>query len=127
MGGKVIILYLKNTLEAPGWPGVHPRQLYRTPGMALSLDDVKRIAQLARLEVTDTEAHQVLAQLQAIFALIEELQSVDTRGIDPMSHARPVALRMREDHVTDENLRALFHSIAPQVGAGLYLVPKIIE
>jgi aspartyl-tRNA(Asn)/glutamyl-tRNA(Gln) amidotransferase subunit C len=95
--------------------------------MALSLDDVKRIAQLARLEVTDTEAEQVLAQLQAIFALIEELQSVDTRSIEPMSHAQDVALRLREDRVTEEDQRELFQSIAPQVESGLYLVPKVIE
>jgi len=95
--------------------------------MALSLDDVKRIAQLARLEVTDIEAQQVLAQLQAIFALIEELQAVDTRGIEPMSHAQDVSLRLRADRVTEENQRELFQSIAPQVEAGLYLVPKVIE
>jgi len=95
--------------------------------MALSLGDVKRIAQLARLEVTDVEARQVLAQLRAIFALIEELQSVDTRGIEPMSHAQDVILRLREDRVTEDDQRELFHSIAPQVEAGLYLVPKVIE
>jgi aspartyl-tRNA(Asn)/glutamyl-tRNA(Gln) amidotransferase subunit C len=95
--------------------------------MALSLDDVKRIAQLARLEVPDTEAQQVLAQLQAIFALIEELQSVDTRSIEPMSHAQDVTLRLREDRVTEEDQRELFQSIAPQVESGLYLVPKVIE
>jgi aspartyl-tRNA(Asn)/glutamyl-tRNA(Gln) amidotransferase subunit C len=95
--------------------------------MALSLDDVIRIAQLARLEVTDAEARQVLAQLQAIFALIEELQSVDTRGIEPMSHAQDVTLRLREDRVTEDDQRELFQSIAPQVEAGLYLVPKVVE
>jgi aspartyl-tRNA(Asn)/glutamyl-tRNA(Gln) amidotransferase subunit C len=95
--------------------------------MALSLDDVKRIAQLARLEVTDTEAQQVLAQLQAIFALIEELQAVDTRGVEPMSHPQDVSLRLRADRVTEENQRELFQSIAPQAEAGLYLVPKVIE
>jgi len=95
--------------------------------MPLSLDDVIRIAQLARLEVTDAEARQVLAQLQAIFALIEELQSVDTRGIEPMSHAQDVTLRLREDRVTEDDQRELFQSIAPQVDAGLYLVPKVVE
>jgi aspartyl-tRNA(Asn)/glutamyl-tRNA(Gln) amidotransferase subunit C len=95
--------------------------------MALSLDDVIRIAQLARLEVTDAEARQVLAQLQAVFALIEELQSVDTRGIEPMSHAQDVTLRLREDRVTEDDQRELFQSIAPQVEAGLYLVPKVVE
>jgi aspartyl-tRNA(Asn)/glutamyl-tRNA(Gln) amidotransferase subunit C len=95
--------------------------------MALSLNDVSRLAQLARLEVTQAEAEQVLSQLQAIFALIEELQSVDTRGIEPMSHGQEVTLRLREDQVTERNQRDLFQSIAPQVEAGLYLVPKVIE
>jgi aspartyl-tRNA(Asn)/glutamyl-tRNA(Gln) amidotransferase subunit C len=95
--------------------------------MSLSLNDVSRIAQLARVEVTQAEAEQVLSQLQAIFALIEELQSVDTRGIEPMSHGQEVTLRLREDQVTERDQRDLFQSIAPQVEAGLYLVPKVIE
>jgi len=95
--------------------------------MALSLEDVNRIAQLARIEVTQAEAERVLAQLQSIFGLIEELQSVDTRGIEPMSHAQDLASRLREDEVTERDQHDLFQSIAPQVDAGLYLVPKVIE
>jgi len=95
--------------------------------MALSLDDVRRIAQLARLEVTAAESEQVLAQMQAILALAEELQSVDTRGIEPMAHAQDLMLRLREDRVTEADQHELFQSIAPQVEAGLYLVPIVIE
>ena len=95
--------------------------------MALSLDDVRRIAQLARLEVTAAESEQVLAQMQAILTLVEELQSVDTRGIEPMAHAQDLMLRLREDRVTEADQHELFQSIAPQVEAGLYLVPKVIE
>jgi aspartyl-tRNA(Asn)/glutamyl-tRNA(Gln) amidotransferase subunit C len=95
--------------------------------MALSLNDISRIAQLARVEVTQAEAEQVLSQLQAIFSLIEELQSADTRGIEPMSHGQDVTLRLREDQVTERDQHELFQSIAPQVEAGLYLVPKVIE
>ena len=95
--------------------------------MALSLDDVRRIALLARLEVTAAESEQVLAQMQAILALAEQLQSVDTRGIEPMSHAQDLMLRLREDRVTETDQHELFQSIAPQVEAGLYLVPKVIE
>jgi aspartyl-tRNA(Asn)/glutamyl-tRNA(Gln) amidotransferase subunit C len=95
--------------------------------MALSLDDVRRIAQLARLEVTAAESEQVLAQMQAILALAEELQSVDTRGIEPMSHAQDLMLRLRQDRVTEADQHELFQSIAPQVEAGLYLVPKVID
>jgi aspartyl-tRNA(Asn)/glutamyl-tRNA(Gln) amidotransferase subunit C len=95
--------------------------------MALSLDDVSRIAQLARLEATADEAERFLAQLQSIFGLIEELQSVDTRGIEPMSHPQNASSRLREDHVTERDQHEVFQSIAPQVEAGLYLVPKVIE
>jgi aspartyl-tRNA(Asn)/glutamyl-tRNA(Gln) amidotransferase subunit C len=95
--------------------------------MALSLADVSRISQLARIEVTEAEAQHVLTQMQAIFGLIEELLSVDTRGVDPMSHAQDVMLRLRDDEVTERDQHDLFQSIAPQVEAGLYLVPKVIE
>ena len=95
--------------------------------MALTLDDVGRIAQLARIEVTEAEARQVLSQLQAIFGLIEELQSVDTQGIEPMSHAQDLILRLRADVVTEPDQHDRFQSVAPQVEAGLYLVPKVIE
>jgi aspartyl-tRNA(Asn)/glutamyl-tRNA(Gln) amidotransferase subunit C len=95
--------------------------------MALSLDDVKRIAALARIAVSDAEAEQSLAQLSRIFGLIEQMQAVDTSGIEPMSHAQDLILRLREDRVTETDQRELFQSVAPQVEAGLYLVPKVIE
>ncbi|MBI2224659.1 MAG: Asp-tRNA(Asn)/Glu-tRNA(Gln) amidotransferase subunit GatC [Betaproteobacteria bacterium] len=95
--------------------------------MALTLDDVKRIARLARIEVEPREAERVLTQLTGIFRLIEEMQAVNTEGIEPMSHAQDVMLRLREDAVTGSDQHALFQAIAPQVEAGLYLVPKVIE
>ena len=95
--------------------------------MALTLDDVKRIAQLALIEVEPREAERVLTQLTGIFRLIEEMQAVNTDGIEPMSHAQDLMLRLREDAVTGSDQHALFQSIAPQVEAGLYLVPKVIE
>ncbi len=95
--------------------------------MALTLDDVRRIAHLARLEVSDAEAGQVLEQLNGIFGLIEQMQAVDTRGVEPMAHARDVSLRLREDNVTETDQHRLFQSVAPQVEQGLYLVPKVIE
>ena len=95
--------------------------------MALSVRDVTRIAQLARLELSEAQVEEVLAQLQGVFALIEELQSVDTRGVEPMSHARDVTLRLREDRVTESDARERFQAIAPLTDAGLYLVPKVIE
>jgi aspartyl-tRNA(Asn)/glutamyl-tRNA(Gln) amidotransferase subunit C len=95
--------------------------------MSLSLDDVKRIAYLARIAIDDIEAAAVLKQLSGIFALIEQMQAVDTTGIEPMSHAQDVVLRLRDDAVTESNQHELFQSVAPQVEAGLYLVPKVIE
>lgn len=95
--------------------------------MSLSLDDVKRIANLARIEVGEQEAHTALAQLTGIFSLIQQMQTVDTSAIMPMSHAQDVMQRLRPDVVTEIDQRELFQSVAPQVEAGLYLVPKVIE
>jgi aspartyl-tRNA(Asn)/glutamyl-tRNA(Gln) amidotransferase subunit C len=97
--------------------------------MALTLDDVNRIAYLARIEVSQFEAQQALGQLNEIFRLIGEMQAVNTDGIEPMSHAQDALLRLREDAVTETDQHVLFQSIAPQgrVEAGLYLVPKVIE
>ena len=95
--------------------------------MSLSLDDVRRIAHLARIEVTDAEAAAVQGELNGILGLVGELQAADTRGIEPMSHARDVGLRLREDAVTEADQHRAFQAIAPQVEADLYLVPKVIE
>ena len=95
--------------------------------MALSLDDVQRIAQLARIEITPAEAEDVRDKLERIFELIDELQAVDTAGIEPMSHAQEVMLRLREDRVTEADRRELYQRVAPAVQDGLYLVPKVIE
>lgn len=95
--------------------------------MTISRDDVSRIANLARLAISEQEASAFLAQLNGIFGLIEEMQSVDTSAIEPMAHAQDFGLRLREDIVTEADQHELFQSCAPQVEAGLYLVPKVIE
>jgi aspartyl-tRNA(Asn)/glutamyl-tRNA(Gln) amidotransferase subunit C len=95
--------------------------------MTLSFDDVRRIADLAYIETNEEEAHVVLAQLSDIFNLIEQMQAVDTSGVEPMSHAQDVTQRLRDDIVTESDQRELFQVIAPQVEEGLYLVPKVIE
>jgi aspartyl-tRNA(Asn)/glutamyl-tRNA(Gln) amidotransferase subunit C len=95
--------------------------------MALSLDDVKRVAHLARIAISDDEARSTRDQLTGIFDLIASMQAVDVSGIEPMSHAQDVVQRLRDDVVTESNLRDGFQAIAPQVEAGLYLVPKVIE
>jgi aspartyl-tRNA(Asn)/glutamyl-tRNA(Gln) amidotransferase subunit C len=95
--------------------------------MSLTTDDVKRIAHLARLEISEHEVQATLKQLSGILGLIEEMQAVDTSGIEPMSHSQDVTQRLREDVVTETDQRELFQSVAPAVENGLYLVPKVIE
>ncbi len=95
--------------------------------MSLNLDDVHKVARLARLAMTEQEVRAAHIRLTDIFGLIAEMQAVDTSGIEPMSHAQDVSQRLREDMVTEGNQRELFQSIAPQVEAGLYLVPQVIE
>lgn len=95
--------------------------------MTLSADDVRRIASLARLEVGPDEVDQVLHQLNDIFGLIEQMQAVDTQGIEPMAHPQDLTLRLRDDLVSEPDRHALFQASAPQVEDGLYLVPKVIE
>jgi len=95
--------------------------------MSLSLQEVRRVALLARIEITDREAQAAQVQLNEIFKLIEQMQSVDTEGIVPMAHAQDVVQRLREDRVTETDQHALYQSVAPQVENGLYLVPKVIE
>lgn len=95
--------------------------------MTLSVNDVKRIADLAYIEIDDDEARATLAQLSGIFDLIETMQAVDTSAVEPMSHAQSVTQRLREDEITEFDQRELCQAIAPQVEAGLYLVPKVLE
>jgi len=95
--------------------------------MSLSLHDVKRVAMLARIAVTDEEAAAYQQQLNGIFGLIEAMQAVDTPGVMPMSHAQDVHQRLRDDTVTETAQHEQFQAIAPHVEAGFYLVPRVIE
>jgi aspartyl-tRNA(Asn)/glutamyl-tRNA(Gln) amidotransferase subunit C len=101
--------------------------------MSLTNSDVRKIASLARLAMSEVEIETSRTQLSGIFELIAEMQAVDTRNIAPMSHAQELSQRLREDVVTEIDHRELFLSLAPQyegspqVEAGLYLVPQVIE
>ena len=95
--------------------------------MPLSLEEVRHVAELARIGVSDAEAAAVQAQLNDIFELIGQMQKVNTDGVEPMAHARGSALRLRDDKVTETDQRELYQSVAPQRDAGFYLVPKVIE
>ena len=95
--------------------------------MSLTLPEVKRVAWLARIEITDAEAALAQGHLNGIFKLIEQMQSVATEGVEPMAHGQDVVQRLRQDRVTETDQHALYQSIAPQVEDGLYLVPRVIE
>lgn len=95
--------------------------------MSLSLDEVRNIASLARIELSDADAEATRDKLNGIFGLIEQMQAVATEGVEPMSHPQETAQRLREDRVTETDRRDDFQRIAPQTEAGLYLVPRVIE
>jgi len=95
--------------------------------MSLSDDQIRRIARLARIAIGDEESAQVRDRLNRVLGLIDQLQAVDTAGIEPMSHALDVVQPLRPDAVTESDQRARFQSGAPAVDGGLYLVPKVIE
>lgn len=95
--------------------------------MSLTEADVKRMAHLARIEIQPEEVAPMLAQLSNIMGLVEQMQAVDTTGVAPMAHSQDLSLRLREDVVTETDQHELFQSVAPEVEAGLYLVPKVIE
>ena len=95
--------------------------------MSLDLDQIRRIARLARIAVSDAEALATVEQLNGVLGLIEQMQAVDTQGIEPMSHALDVVQRLREDKVTETDRHADFQAVAPAVEDGLYLVPRVIE
>ena len=99
--------------------------------MSLTPDQVQRIALLARIAVSPEEAQGVTDRLNQVLGLIDQLQAVDTRGIEPMAHALDAQLavrqRLRPDAVTEPDRRDDFQAAAPAVERGLYLVPKVIE
>ena len=92
-----------------------------------SLDQIRRIAELARLELSAPELAAMQHELSSILALVDQMAAVDTEGVEPMSHPQAAMQRLRADAVTEPDQRAEFQAIAPQVEDGLYLVPKVIE
>ncbi len=95
--------------------------------MTISLTDVHRLAHLARIEIDAGQADDVRAKLDAIFAMIDQLNAVDTAGVVPMAHAQDLCLPLRPDRVAETDRRESYQRVAPAVEDGLYLVPKVIE
>ena len=95
--------------------------------MLLNTQDISRIARLARIELSDAENEATCSQLNDILGFIEQLQAVDTTGVEPMAHAVDVVQRLRPDVATELDRREAFQAVSPDVEAGLFLVPKVIE
>jgi aspartyl-tRNA(Asn)/glutamyl-tRNA(Gln) amidotransferase subunit C len=99
--------------------------------MSLTSSDIARIANLARLELQDAESERMLTQLNGFFGIVAAMEAVDTSGIEPLAHPvatiQDIALRLREDVVSETNQREANQMSAPAVERGLFLVPKVIE
>ena len=99
--------------------------------MSLNSQDIARIARLARLELGPQESERMLTQLNGFFGIVEAMRAVDTTGIEPLAHPvaaiEDVALRLREDVVSETDQREANQRSAPAVERGLFLVPKVIE
>ena len=95
--------------------------------MPLNKQDVKKAADLARIAISDDEAEAALVPLKQVFTLIEQMQTQDTDGVEPMAHAQDISSRLREDTVTETNKREALQASAPATEKGLFLVPKVID
>lgn len=95
--------------------------------MALSPGEVRRIAHLARLAITDEQVDAYAGELSSILDLVERMNAVDTTGVTPMAHPQNATQRLRPDVVTESDQRERYQRIAPAVERGLYLVPRVVE
>ena len=95
--------------------------------MSIDVDEVKKIAKLACLNVAEADVQSYATNLSNILDLVAQMNAVDTTGVTPMSHPFDVVQRLCEDVVTDFNRREEFQAIAPKTEDGLYLVPKVLE
>ncbi len=95
--------------------------------MSITPEEVLKIANLARLEIQPDEVEQYAKDLSNIINLVEQMNTVDTKDIQPMAHPLDATQRLREDKIKEENQREKFQTIAPSADKGLYLVPKVIE
>lgn len=95
--------------------------------MSFTAEDAKKVAHLARLNMSERDITQVTAKLSTIIQFVEQLNKADTTNIEAVAHSLELTQRLRPDVVTETNQRKAFQAIAPSVEAGLYLVPKVIE
>ncbi|QVM92396.1 Asp-tRNA(Asn)/Glu-tRNA(Gln) amidotransferase subunit GatC [Pseudomonas entomophila] len=95
--------------------------------MSLQRSDVEKIAHLARLGLNEGELPRITDALNSILGLVDQMQAVDTTGIEPLAHPLETTQRLRPDQVTESNQRDRYQAVAPSTENGLYLVPKVID
>lgn len=95
--------------------------------MAIEQDEIEKVAELARIAIADQQIGEVTARIAEILNMVDQLQTLDTQGVEPMANPHDASQRLRADEVTEVNQREAFQAIAPAVENGLYLVPKVIE
>jgi len=93
----------------------------------VTVEVVKNIAELVQLKVDDTEIQQLTEGMQNILALADQMQAIDTEGVEPVSNPLDASQKLRPDAITEKNQRELFQSLAPASESGLYLVPRVVE
>lgn len=95
--------------------------------MAITQDDIEKIAELARIRIADNQIGEVTERITEILGMVDQLQAIDTSDVEPMANPLDALQRLRADVVTQSNQREAFQAIAPAVENGLYLVPKVID
>lgn len=95
--------------------------------MAIGQDEIEKIAELARIRIAPGEIGDMTRRITEILGMVDQLQAVDTRAVEPMANPLDAVQRLRPDIVTEENRREAFQAIAPAVENGLYLVPRVVE
>jgi len=95
--------------------------------MAIGQDEIEKIAELARIRIAPDQIGEVTRRIAEILGMVDQLQGMDTREVEPMANPLDAIQRLREDEVTEGNRREAFQAIAPAVENGLYLVPRVVE
>jgi aspartyl-tRNA(Asn)/glutamyl-tRNA(Gln) amidotransferase subunit C len=95
--------------------------------MALALKDIENIAHLARLQLSEAEKTEALDSITSILSMIDQMQALDTAGVEPLSHGFDASQRLRPDVVTETDQRDTLLKLAPNAAEGLFLVPKVLE
>lgn len=95
--------------------------------MSIERSDIEKLAELARIGITEDQITSTTASLANVLALVDQLQAAATDGVAPMAHPMDAIQRLRADEVTESNRREAFQAIAPATADGLYLVPRVIE